>query len=82
MVTKVLADNTASISEFKKNPMKTVREGGGFPIAILNRNEPAFYCVTAEVWEEILEKLDDLYLAEIVSERINGPFIDIDLDAL
>lgn len=82
MVTQILADNTASITEFKKNPMKTIRAGEGFPVAILNRNEPAFYCVSAEVWEEILDKLEDIELAEIIADRINGPFIDVELDAL
>ena len=33
----------------EKNPMATVNAGDGYPVAILNRNEPAFYCVPAEL---------------------------------
>ena len=40
----ILATTTASISELKKNPMATVAAGEGFPVAILNRNEPTTIC--------------------------------------
>jgi antitoxin StbD len=42
MVQTVLADVTTSISELKKNPMAVVEQGEGFPVAVLNRNQPAF----------------------------------------
>ena len=38
----ILADTAASVTELKKNPMATAASGNGFPVAILNRNEPAF----------------------------------------
>lgn len=47
----MLAETTASISELKKNPMATVAAGEGLPVAVLNRNEPAFYCVPAKAYE-------------------------------
>lgn len=43
----ILAETSAGVSELKKNPMGTVAAGEGFPVAILNRNEPAFYCIPA-----------------------------------
>ena len=55
----ILSDTTASVSELKKNPMATVNAGDGFPVAILNRNQPAFYCVPAELYEKMLDALDD-----------------------
>ncbi|EOA0287307.1 type II toxin-antitoxin system Phd/YefM family antitoxin, partial [Escherichia coli] len=45
----ILSDTSASVSELKKNPMATVSAGEGYPVAILNRNQPAFYCVPAEL---------------------------------
>ncbi len=51
----ILSDVTTSISELKKNPMATVDSGEDFPVAILNRNKPAFYCVPADVYENLLE---------------------------
>jgi len=77
----LLSDITASVSELKKNPMATVSAGAGYPVAILNRNQPAFYCIPAELYERMLEALDDNELARLVNERKNQPLIDVDLDS-
>jgi antitoxin StbD len=47
---RVLTETTVSISEHKKNPMATVAAGEGMAVAVLNRNEPAFYCVPAKAY--------------------------------
>jgi antitoxin StbD len=75
----ILSDTSASVSELKKNPMATVNAGDGFPVAILNRNQPAFYCVPAELYEKMLDALDDQELVKLVNERSNQPLIDMDL---
>jgi antitoxin StbD len=38
-----LAATTANITELRRNPMGTIKEGKGDAVAILYRNEPAFY---------------------------------------
>ncbi|EIX9563029.1 TPA: type II toxin-antitoxin system Phd/YefM family antitoxin [Klebsiella michiganensis] len=76
----ILSDTSASISELKKNPMATVSAGDGFPVAILNRNQPAFYCIPAELYEKMLDALDDQELAKLVLERSNQQLLDVDLD--
>ena len=76
----ILSDTSASISVLKKNPMATVSAGDGFPVAILNRNQPAFYCIPAELYEKMLDALDDQELAKLVSERSNQRLLDVDLD--
>ena len=76
----ILSDTSARISELKKNPMATVSAGDGFPVAILNRNQPAFYCIPAELYEKMLDALDDQELAKLVSERSNQRLLDVDLD--
>ncbi|WP_252177625.1 antitoxin [Endozoicomonas sp. 4G] len=78
----VLADMATSISEFKKNPMAVIHQGGGQPVAVLNRNEPAFYCVPSVVWEAVLDQLEDIELARLVEERKNQKEIPVDLDDL
>lgn len=75
----ILSDTSASISELK-NPMATVSAGDGFPVAILNRNQPAFYCIPAELYEKMLDAMDDQELAKLVSERSNQQLLDVDLD--
>lgn len=78
----VLAEMTASVSELKRNPMGTVAAGEGAPVAILNRNEPAFYCVPARAYEAMLERLEDIELNAIADERANNPIIKVLLDDL
>ncbi|MDH2069245.1 type II toxin-antitoxin system Phd/YefM family antitoxin [Pantoea sp. GD03673] len=78
----ILSDTSASVSELKKNPMATVNAGDGYPVAILNRNQPAFYCVPAELYEQMLDALDDQELVKLVHERSKQPLLDVDLDAL
>ena len=63
MTQPIYTEITASISELKKNSMAVVGAGEGFPIAVLNRNKPAFYCVPADVYEAMLERLEDQELA-------------------
>ena len=82
MVHTVLADVTTSISELKKNPMAVVEQGGGFPVAVLNRNQPAFYCVPAEAYEALMDKLEDVELAAIVEARKGQEEIAVDIDEL
>jgi|TARA_R110002050_G_scaffold105254_8_gene214884 antitoxin StbD len=78
----ILAESTTSISELKKNPMAVVNQGDGFPVAVLNRNQPAFYCIPAEAYELLMDKLEDLELAKIVEERKSQPEIKVSLDDL
>jgi antitoxin StbD len=79
---RVLAETTASVSELKKNPMGTVAAGEGFPVAILNRNEPAFYCVPAKAFEAMLDRLDDFELNAIADARAGEKVVKIALDDL
>ncbi|ELZ5166779.1 type II toxin-antitoxin system Phd/YefM family antitoxin [Salmonella enterica] len=77
----ILSDTSASVSELKKNPMATVSAGDGYPVAILNRNQPAFYCVPAELYEKMLDALDDQELVKLVAERSDQKLYDVDLDS-
>ena len=78
----ILAEMTASVSELKKNPMGTVAAGEGFPVAILNRNAPAFYCVPAKAYEALIDKLEDMELNAIADARKGQRVIKVKLDEL
>jgi antitoxin StbD len=82
MAYQILTEVAASISELKANPMKVVASGNGMPIAVLNRNEPAFYCVPAAAYEAMMELLDNVELLKIVKERQNEESIRISIDDL
>ena len=78
----ILAEMTASVSELKRNPMATVAAGEGAPVAILNRNEPAFYCVPARAYEAMIERLEDIELNAIAEARKNQTIVRVKLDEL
>ena len=78
----VFAEITASVSELKKNPMGTVAAGEGFPVAILNRNEPVFYCVPAKAFEAMMARLEDMELNAIADARAGEKSIRVNLDEI
>tara|TARA_B100000315_G_scaffold31878_1_gene26925 strand:+ start:236 stop:484 length:249 start_codon:yes stop_codon:yes gene_type:complete len=82
MAARVLADVAASITELKANPMKVASSAYGDPVAILNRNEPAFYCVPAEIYEKMMDRLEDLELLQLVKERQGEESVSVNLDDL
>lgn len=82
MANVILAETTASVSELKKNPMGTVAAGEGFPVAILNRNEPAFYCVPAKAYEALMDRLEDIELNAIADARSGQAEIKVKLNEL
>jgi antitoxin StbD len=78
----ILTETTASVSELKKNPMGTVALGEGFPIAILNRNAPAFYCVPAKAYEALMDRLEDLELNALADARMGQAVVKVSLAEL
>lgn len=82
MTQLIHARMTASITELKKSPMDTVMAGQGETVAILNRNTPAFYCVPAELYEHMLEQLEDIELNKIADSRTNQKRIRVSIDDL
>jgi antitoxin StbD len=82
MASLVLAEMTARVSELKRNPMGTVAAGEGGPVAILNRNEPAFYCVPAKAYEAMMDRLEDIELNAIADARKDEPVVKVTLDDL
>lgn len=64
--------------------MATVAAGEGFPVAILNHNEPAFYCVPAKAYQALMDKLEDMELNSIADARLKDgkPLVRVKLDDL
>jgi prevent-host-death family protein len=82
MLQSIATKTTASITELKANPMGTIAAANGEPIAILNRNAPAFYCVPTETFEQMMELLEDAQLAQLVREREGEAEVTVSLDEL
>ncbi|PSU58658.1 antitoxin [Photobacterium phosphoreum] len=82
MTTRILADVAASITEFKANPMKVASSAYGEAVAVLNRNEPVFYCVPAEAYELLMDRVEDLELLSLAAERENEETISVNIHDL
>ena len=82
MVDPLLAGAGVSISDLKKNPSAVIAAAGGFPVAVLNHNTPAAYLVPAKAWEELMDRLEDIELAELVRQRTGEVPVEVSLDEL
>lgn len=82
MTTRILTEAAASISELKANPMKVALSADGEPVAVLNRNEPAFYCVPAAAYETLMDHIEDLELLTIAESRKNEKTVKVDINDL
>ena len=82
MTTRIFTETAASISELKANPMKVALSADGEPIAVLNRNEPAFYCIPAETYELLMDRVEDLELMALAKERRDEESIKVDINEL
>lgn len=72
----------ASVSELKKNPMEVVNNGFGEAVAILNRNNPAFYCVPAEMYEKLMDLIEDRELIKLATQVEDEPNIKVSINDL
>lgn len=82
MIHTILADSSVSISDLKKNPSAVIEAAEGFPVAVLNRNTPSAYLVPAKAWEALMDRLEDIELAEIVRQREGEIGIPVNIDDL
>lgn len=78
----IFTDLTISMSDFKKNPAKVLREAGPKPVAVLNHNKPAFYMVDPQMFELLIEQLADNQLMPLLqarmAQRANAVEVNID----
>ena len=56
---QILTQQAASITDLKRDPMGIAHASEDGAVAILNRNQPAFYCVTPALFEYFQELAED-----------------------
>ena len=68
----------------ERTMIQTQLERGIKPAAILNRNEPTFYCVPAKAYEALMDKLEDMQLNTIADARLKDgkKLVQVKLDEL
>lgn len=78
----ILADASVSVTELKRNPSAVIDAANDGAVAVLVHNRPSAYLVPAETWERLMERLDDLELAELVRARAKERRVKVSLDEL
>ena len=79
---RVEASVSVSVSDLKKSPTAVMNEAQGEAVAILNHNRIMAYMVPAETYEAMLDRLDDLHLAELVKSRSGEVGVRVDINDL
>jgi antitoxin StbD len=79
---RVEASVAVSVSDLKKSPTAVMDDAQGEAVAVLNHNRIVAYMVPADVYETMLEQLDDLYLAELAKERASEKGEPVDINDL
>ena len=65
----ILAPSSVGIGELKANPTAVLEASGDQPVAILDRNKPVGYLLTAAAWEKIQDLLEDREILQIAEAR-------------
>ena len=78
----VLSHFAVSVTELKRNYASILKEADDAPIAVLNHNRPEAYLLPAGHYERLMAHLEDLEDAKLVRERSDGPFVEVNIDAL
>jgi antitoxin StbD len=75
---------TVSMSDFKKNPAKVLRDAQAQPVAVLNHNKAAFYMIEPALFEALLEDLADARITPLLKLRQaqRDQAIEVDVDSL
>ncbi len=80
----IYAEYSASWSEIKSNPRLVLEQAEMGSVVILNENKPAAYLIPAELYETILERLEDKELEQLIHARKSekNQAIEVSLDAI
>ena len=80
----ILANYSASITELKKSPTQLLDMAGDEAVAILNHNIPSAYLVPSNLYEKMIDIIDEYYLSLEVEKALNDgeKSIRVNLDDL
>jgi antitoxin StbD len=78
----ILAGASVSITELKRNPSAVIEAADGESVAVLVHNRPSAYLVPAAAYKRLLDRLEDLELAELVRARAGERRVKVTLDDL
>lgn len=79
---RVEAQMAVSVSDLKKSPSGVMEDAAGETVAVLNHNRVMAYMVPAAAYEAMIERLDDLGLADTIRSRADEKPVRVSLNDL
>lgn len=71
-----------TLADLCRDPEGTIQGARNAPVAVVSHGGVSTYLVPADIFEALLDMLDDAELAEIVNERRGEPTVKVSLDDL
>lgn len=63
-----------------------LREANAQPVAVLNHNKAAFYMVDPQLFEALIDEVEDAQLMPMLKARIanaaKGKYVEVDIDSV
>lgn len=78
----LLAGASVSITELKRNPSAVIEAADNEAVAVLVHNKPSAYLVPAQAYQRLIDRLEDLELAELARTRAGERRVKVSLDEL
>ncbi len=72
-IVPILAEIGVSISDLKRNPAAVIGAAQAQQVAILNRNKAVAYVISPQVWERVIDMIEDYEDGKIVADRLAHP---------
>jgi antitoxin StbD len=79
---RVESNVVVSVSELKRNFAQILNDANDMTVAVLNHNRVTAYMVPSKAYEALIDRLDDLELAEVVKARASEKGVKVSLDDL
>ena len=75
-------DIAVNISQLKKSPSRVLADASGSPVAIFDHGRVFAYLLPAELYKQMLERLDDFELVAIARDRAAEKPISVNIEDL
>ncbi|WP_137151215.1 type II toxin-antitoxin system Phd/YefM family antitoxin [Devosia sp. FKR38] len=81
-IQRIDSQRLVSITDLKKNPSAVIAAAQDGPVAVLNHNRVTAYIIKPEVYQDMLDRLEDLEDIATVLERQHDATIAVSIDDL
>lgn len=78
-----LIETTISMTDFVQDPIGVIASCGHNVLNVTDKDKPVVYCLSPQLYEQVLDVLDDIELGLIADERERrGEIVRMDIENL